>query len=176
MSDDDVEEFSISDRDLKSAYDPMRRRGRPNKEEALYGIWATGTERAAKRPVAPTYGRGPQTISFVSGGLKDGSKIEKPKSTSKSAGSKTKPILIESYDSDEDSDASADSNKNNDDDDDDDDDDVEVIGKKYKKRKRADSSDGDDSDLEELQEESEKPLGSVRPVIAMELLQNSVFF
>ena len=37
MLDDDIEEFSISDRDLKSAYDPTRRRGRPNKEEALYG-------------------------------------------------------------------------------------------------------------------------------------------
>ena len=168
MSDDDIEEFSISDRDLKSAYDPTRRQRRPNKEEALYGIWATGTERAAKRPAAPTYGRGPQTISFVSGGLKDGSK---PKSTNKPAGSKTKPILIESYDSDEDSDASADSNKE----DDDDDDDVEVIGKKYKKRKLADSSDGDDSDIEEVQEDTEKPRGSVRPAVAIELLQNSVF-
>jgi hypothetical protein len=37
MADDDVEEFNISDRDLQSAFNPTRRRGRQSKEESIYG-------------------------------------------------------------------------------------------------------------------------------------------
>jgi hypothetical protein len=116
------------------------------------GIWATQTERANTRPTASSsssYSRVSQPISFVSGGLKSGSKIEKPQQQGKpkTTGSQKKPIPIESYDSDEDSDEKLDGDF------DDDDDDVKIIEKKGKKRR--DSSDEMDSDNEDEQEEED---------------------
>lgn len=121
------------------------------------GIWATAAERASNRPTtssSSSYSRVSQPISFVSGGVKLGSKIEKKKPTTKTAETKKKPALIESYDSDEDSDEKLD-------DEDDDDDEIEVIGKKRKKRGDM-SDDDDDSDIEEIQDEGSRPVGSVR--------------
>ena len=115
------------------------------------GIWATAAERTSNRPTtAPSYGRYPQSVAFVSGGVKSGSKIEKKKAEQKPK----KAPLIEIYDSDEDSDEKLD--------DDDDDDDMEVIGKKRKKRgdfedEDDDDDDDDDSDVEEIQDESNRP-------------------
>jgi len=126
------------------------------------GIWATASERAQSRPTttsssASSYGRVSQRISFVSGGIKTGSKIEQQKSKPEK---KSKPILIESYDSDDDSDVQGD-------DDDDDDDDIEVIQKKRKRRgdfedeDDDDDDDGSDSDAEEVADEPERTQGSV---------------
>lgn len=118
------------------------------------GIWATQAERANTRPTASSsssYSRVSQPISFVSGGLKSGSKTEKPQpGKPKAPGSQKKPILIESYDSDEDSDEKLDGDFN---DDDDDDDDVDIIEKKRKKRR--DSSDEIDSDNNDEEEEGD---------------------
>jgi hypothetical protein len=118
----------------------------------VIGIWSTTAERTSNRPTtsSSSYSRGSQSISFVSGGVKLGSKIEKKNPTT---GTKKKPILIESYVSDEDSDEKVDE--------DDDDDEIEIIGKK--RRKRGDMSDDDgDSDIEEEQDETNQPVGSVR--------------
>ncbi|CAF1000267.1 unnamed protein product [Adineta steineri] len=160
MADDDyIEEFSITESDLDSALNPTRRRGRQSKEESIYGIWATSAERASNRPTttaSSSYGRGPQSISFVSSGIKLGGNVEKKKKST-TAETKKKPAIIESYDSDEDSDEIND-------DDDDDDDEVEVIGKR--RRKRGDMSDDDDddddndSDVEEIRDEKNRPNGS----------------
>ena len=49
MSDDEMEEFSISDRDLQSAFNPTRRRGRQSKAEATYGEWKRLTTLLVKR-------------------------------------------------------------------------------------------------------------------------------
>ncbi len=125
------------------------------------GIWATAAERASNRPTtsssSSSYGRGSQGVSFVSGGVKLGSKIEKkPANTT---GTKKKPILLESYGSDEDSDEKID-------DEDDDDDDVEIIEKKRKKRRDSsdddDDDDDDDSDIQEIQDESNQPVELVK--------------
>ncbi|CAF3448324.1 unnamed protein product [Rotaria sp. Silwood1] len=164
MADDDyIEEFNITESDLDSAFNPTRRRGRQSKEEAIYGIWATAAERASNRSTtsssSSSYGRVSQGISFVSGGVKLGSKIEKKKTETK-----TKPVIIESYGSDEDSDEKFD------DEDDDDDDVIEVIGKK--RRKRGDSSDDDnDSDIEEEQDEVNQPIGSSDEEIETPIVQ-----
>ena len=173
MADDDlIEEFNITESDLDSAFNPTRRRGRQSREESIYGknlflirqdilyayltgIWATAAERASTRPTTTSsYGRVSQPISFVSGGVKMGSKIEKKKAESKSK----KAPIIESYDSDEDSDVKLD---------DDDDDDVEFIGKKRKRRgdfqdEDEDDDDEDNSDVEEIEDESNRRAGSVR--------------
>jgi len=124
------------------------------------GIWATTAERTSNRPTtssSSSYTRGSQSISFVSGGVKLGSKIEKK--TSKT-GTKKKPILIESYVSDEDSDEKIDE--------DDDDDEIEIIRKK--RRKQGDMSDDDDgdSDIEQEQDETNQPVGSVRKKVYLE--------
>ncbi|CAF3432930.1 unnamed protein product [Rotaria sp. Silwood1] len=164
MADDDyIEEFNITESDLDSAFNPTRRRGRQSKEEAIYGIWATAAERASNRSTtsssSSSYGRVSQGISFVSGGVKLGSKIEKKKTETK-----TKPVIIEGYGSDEDSDEKFD------DEDDDDDDVIEVIGKK--RRKRGDSSDDDnDSDIEEEQDEVNQPIGSSDEEIETPIVQ-----
>jgi hypothetical protein len=126
------------------------------------GIWATTAERTSNRPTtssSSSYGRVSQPVSFVSGGIKTGSKIEKKKS---STGTKKKPILIESYDTDEDSDEKLD--------DDDDDDEIEVIEKKRKRRgdiseEDDDDDDDDDSDIEEIQDESNQPVELVKKKI-----------
>ncbi|CAF3977300.1 unnamed protein product, partial [Rotaria sp. Silwood2] len=166
MADDDyIEEFNITENDLDSAFNPTRRRGRQSKEEAIYGIWATAAERASNRSTtSSSYGRVSQGISFVSGGVKLGSKIEKkiPKTETK-----TKPIIIESYDSDDDSDEKLDDEDNNDDYDDDD---VQIVG--IKRRKRGDSSDDDnDSDIEEEQDEVNQPIGSSDEEIEIPITQ-----
>ncbi len=129
---------------------------------SLIGIWATTAERTSNRPTtsSSSYGRVSQPVSFVSGGIKTGSKIEKKKS---STGTKKKPILIESYDTDEDSDEKLD--------DDDDDDEIEVIEKKRKRRGDIseedddDDDDDDDSDIEEIQDESNQPVELVKKKI-----------
>ncbi|CAF4621372.1 unnamed protein product, partial [Rotaria magnacalcarata] len=150
MADGDfIEEFNITESDLDSAFNPTRRRGRQSKEEAIYGIWSTATERASNNATttSSSYRRMPQGISFVSGGLKTGSKIEKKEKKKK------KPILIESYDSDED-----DSDEKPDDEYDDDDD-IEIIKKNRNKRKES-SDEDDDSDIQEIQDDSNPPAGS----------------
>ncbi|CAF1354682.1 unnamed protein product [Rotaria sordida] len=161
MADNDyIEEFNITESDLDSAFNPTRRRGRQSKEEAIYGIWATAAERASNRPTtssSSSYSRTSQGISFVSGGVKLGSKIEKKKS-------KTKPIIIESYDSDEDSDEKLDDEEN------DDDDDIEIIEKRRKRR--HDISDEDNnSDIEEEQDEINQPIGSSDEEIETPIVQ-----
>lgn len=83
-----------------------------------------------------------------------GSKIEKKQATKEK---KQKPILIESYDSDEDSDEKPDDEYN-----DDDDDEVEFIEKKRKKPRYSSDEEDNDSDVQEIQDESNPPLGSVR--------------
>ena len=140
------------------------------KQSSSVGIWATQAERANTRPTtssSSSYSRVSQPISFVSGGLKSGSKTEKPQQGKpKATGSQKKPILIESYDSDEDSDEKLDGDFN--DDDDDDDDDVKIIEKKRKKRR--DSSDEIDSDNDDEQEEEEdnRRTKSVRTAVKSE--------
>ena len=165
MSDDYVEEFSVSDRDLRSAMNPTRRRGRQSKEEAIYGasksiekmmsmhddfcvlgIWANEAERMANRPTsssATSYGRPFSGIPFVSGGVKLGSKIEKEKPVA-SKPTTEKRKLIESYGSDEESEEELN---------DDNDSDVEVIEKKP--RRRRDSSDEDDDDDDDEKEDDD---------------------
>jgi hypothetical protein len=117
------------------------------------GIWSTAAERTSNRPTtSSSYGRTSQGISFVSGGVKSGSKIEKKKPPPTET--KKKSIILESYDSDEDSDERIN--------DEDDDDEVEIIEKKRKKRGDSSDDDGDDdSDIEEIQNESNRRHGSV---------------
>ena len=66
----------------------------------IVGIWATAAEKTSNRPPTSSYGRISKGISFISGGVNLGSKIEKKKTTIEP---KKKPSLIESYDSDENS-------------------------------------------------------------------------
>ncbi|CAF0946683.1 unnamed protein product [Adineta ricciae] len=153
MADDDfIEDFNITESDLDSAFNPTRRRGRQSKEEAIYGIWATASERATSRPTTTTtsYSRVAQPIAFVSGGVKLGSKIDnkKPATTKPTK----KPIISNDYISDEDSDEPADDDEN------DDDDEVEVIGRKRKKR--GDMSDDDDDDDDDDSHNEDEAAGS----------------
>ncbi|CAF0724669.1 unnamed protein product [Didymodactylos carnosus] len=99
MSDDEeLEEFEISDYDLESAYNPMAKRHRQSKEEAIYGMWATtsrNTTTSQRKTSAYT-----RPVAFVSGGLKQSAKM--PEKKIPTIKTKKESILLENYGDDDD--------------------------------------------------------------------------
>jgi hypothetical protein len=85
MSDEEIEQFEISDYDYKSAMNPGVKRNRQSKEQATYGIWSVKEYdsddeeaddgegfRNKRRNKSATDG-----IRFVSGGIKGAKKQTK---------------------------------------------------------------------------------------------------
>ncbi|KAL7670262.1 hypothetical protein ACOME3_005201 [Neoechinorhynchus agilis] len=75
-SDDEMESFEMSERDVQDAFDPFNRRRRfISREQAIYGIWALDDENGpAERKRASTDDRIRTGVSFVSGGLNEDEK------------------------------------------------------------------------------------------------------
>ncbi|XP_064606027.1 tuftelin-interacting protein 11-like [Liolophura sinensis] len=80
MSSPEVDQFEISERDLEDALNPGSYRPRISKNKATYGIWAESDDEEDTRPSLGRKKKANYTapIGFISGGLKQGSKVVKP--------------------------------------------------------------------------------------------------
>uniref|UniRef100_A0A914X3D0 G-patch domain-containing protein n=1 Tax=Plectus sambesii TaxID=2011161 RepID=A0A914X3D0_9BILA len=81
MGDEDgMESFEVNDFDLESAMNPGRRR-RATKNQQIYGMWADKEDSEEEEEAKPSFGRKRPNyaapVNFVSGGVKQGSKVEK---------------------------------------------------------------------------------------------------